>query len=445
MQSLPPWEEPWGLFLHSTLLSLLHLLYVASLGLLTIYALWYISSLAAFLSRGPPPMGGDWVEEARRKCWGCSRVPRVAVVYPVFNDYEILSSVEAALHIDYPDYIIVIADDSTDSRLARILSNYPLRYPGRVFHLRRFSRRGLKAGALNDVAKILAEKGVDYMLVLDADFEPEPMLLWKLVGLAEEYNADIVQGHQAHRKGVHDVFGTLYKAAMGGAILFMTGRRYIDMFPIFTGSVGLLRLERFLEVPMVEDTISEDLRWTMDYAADYGLEAYVATPDAEAVGSVPTDLRAYWKQQIRWSQGTTRELLRTLWRVLFSKSLSLTDKLGYILQGLFYGQGVYVYASTFLPLICKYLFSCILGVWPLGLFIWFIGIATVILAGGLMEKLGLWDLARIALFLIPFIYYTSLIHLVGFTKALLGGKGSWTVTPKRGENEILYKQGGQRD
>ena len=57
-----------------------------------------------------------------------------------------------------------------------------------------------------------------------------------------------------------------------------------------------------------------------------------------------------------------------------------------------------------------------------------------------MERFRLWELVKLALFVIPFIYYTSLIHMQGFIRALVAGRGGWVVTPKRGEHEDLYRR-----
>jgi cellulose synthase/poly-beta-1,6-N-acetylglucosamine synthase-like glycosyltransferase len=427
----PPWVEPWGDFLNALLVKGSIVLYEASIAVLTLYALWYIASLAAFLAApeeapgpagNPGPAGGAW--------------PRVAVVYPVYNDYEVLSSIEAALRLDYPDYFIVVVDDSSDESLSERVSLLAKRHRGRLIHLRRRGRRGLKAGALNEAARLASRLGARYILVLDADFEPSPGLLRRLVARAESEGADIVQGHQAHRKGARDAFGLLYRAGMGGATLFMAGRRRLGMFPIFTGSVALLRLDAVLDVPFREGSISEDWRWTIDYALNYGLTRYTVDPAAEAVGSVPRDARSYWRQQLRWSAGTTMEAIDTFWHVLFTNRLPAPQKLGYLLQALFYTQGFFVYTATLVP-IALLLSGVKPPVWPIGLYLWFAAIASLLIAGGVAERLSVREQLTVALVLIPFIYYTSLIHAIGVLRALRR-RGGWVVTPKRGEHESEY-------
>jgi len=197
-----PWGEPWRDFLASLLWGGAEGLYILSQLVLSVYAVWYIASLGAYFASTPTKAG------PATGAWG-GDYPRVAVVYPVYNDYEVLASLEKALNMDYPDYKIVVVDDSDDDRLSSRISEVASRSGGRVIHVRRAGRRGLKAGALNTAARIARELGAKYMLVLDADFEPERGLLRRMVSIAETTGADIVQGHQAHRKGADDFFGLL--------------------------------------------------------------------------------------------------------------------------------------------------------------------------------------------------------------------------------------------
>jgi len=360
----------------------------------------------------------------------------------VYNDYEVLASLEKALGMDYPDYFVIVVDDSSDTMLSLELAKLSLQMPGKLVHLRRPGREGLKAGALNDAARLAADLGAKYMLVLDADFEPPSWLLKAMVSVAEEYDADVVQGHQKHSKGAVGVFGRLYRAGMAGAIIFMAGRRHLDMFPIFTGSVGLLRVEAVLSTPFTEGSISEDLRWTIDRVADVGSNVVLPVHHVYAEGSVPRNLRAFYRQQLRWSGGTLTEFLRTFHDFFFDSRLTLAMRAGFLLQGLFYTQGFWVYVNTITPIAYLLLKGVSLSaLWPLGLYIWLIGIETIILAGSLEEGYRRRELLQVALTLIPFVYLTAAIHLIGTMRVLAGRGGAWVVTPKRGVYQHLYQGG----
>lgn len=424
-------------------------LYVASILVLTAYAIWYLSSLAAFLEKGSPrprwrPSGyrfsasilpGERLGLTR----GSNGWPRVAVVYPVYNDYEILESLQKALQIDYPDYIIIIVDDSTDEIVKLEISKLALQHQN-LIHIIRPGREGLKAGALNVAAQMAARLGAKYILVLDADFEPPPWILKSLVAVAEETGADAVQGHQRHSKGATGLFGTLYRAGMAGAIIFMAGRMWLNMFPIFTGSVGLLRVDSVLSTMFKEGSISEDLRWTIDRVLDTGNPVpVIAVSHVYADGSVPKSFHAFYRQQLRWSSGTLIEFLENAWRFILDKELPLSTRLGFILQGLFYTQGVWVYIATLIPIIYFLMTgSNLTTLWPLGLYVWLIGIESIILAGAIEEGYRWKELALVATALLPYVYVTALIHAIGTVRVLLGRGREWVVTPKRGAYQHLY-------
>jgi len=431
--------DAWHIFIPKLVEYILITLFIISEIFLTAYAIWYISSLSAFLKHGFKKLGENPVVagEHRSTCsW-----PRVAVIYPVFNDYEVLSTLDKALKLDYPDYFVIVVDDSTDEALVLELSKISFRNQNKLIHLRRYGRRGLKAGALNDAILLASKMGAKYVLILDADFEPPSWLLREMVAIAERTRAEVVQGHQRHVKGSDSLFGTIYRAGLAGSIIFMAGRMYLDMFPIFTGSVGLIKVSSLLRTPFREGSISEDLRWTIDRMLDTdgGLKIYVASW-VYADGSVPKSFKAYWRQQLRWSNGTLLETLETWKPVLLSKSITLSKKAGYILQGFFYTQGLWIYIATLTPFIYTLLTGLsIPGTWFLGIYTWCIAIIIIILAGGIAEGYDWRRLIITAIAILPMIYINGFIYMYGSLKALLGRRAGWKVTSKRGLYERLYE------
>jgi len=428
----------WHTFILELVENILIASFILSEIVLTAYAIWYVSSLSAFLKRGFEESSWKLKEQGERGL--ASSWPKVAVIYPVYNDYEVLASLDKALKLDYPDYFVIVVDDSTDEELVLELSKASLRNWGKLIHLRRYGRKGLKAGALNDAVLLASEMGAKYVLILDADFEPPPWLLREMVAIAEKTRAEVVQGHQRHVKGSDSIFGTIYRAGLAGSTVFMAGRMHLDMFPIFTGSVGLIRVSSLLKTPFRENSLSEDLRWTIDRMLDTDgeLKIYVASR-VYADGSVPKTFKAYWRQQLRWSNGTLLETLKTLKSVLLSKSLTFSKKAGYILQGFFFTQGLWIYIATITPFIYTLLTDLpIPGTWFLGVYVWYVSIVTVMLAGGLVEGYDWKRLFITAIAILPMIYFNGLIYTYGSIKALLGRRAGWKVTSKRGLYERLY-------
>ncbi len=430
--------KAWQGFLSNLIVSFSLVIYVVSLAVLTTYSAFYISSFIAFLTHRSLREGKD------SNCrvginYSLGKPPKVAVVFPVFNDYEVLSSINAALRMKYPNYLVVVIDDSTDEVLTTELSNLALRND-KVIHLRRSSRRGLKAGALNDAILLLEKYGIKYVLILDADFEPPEDMLDIMVGIAEREEAVIVQGYQRHFKGSNTLFGILYRASMAASIINLEGRKYLDMFPIFTGSCALIRYDVLKEIGFKEGSLSEDWRWSIELYRRFKDPKIIVTYEAYANGSVPKSQKAFWRQQLRWSTGTLREFLNTFLDVMLDHGLSTSKKLGFVLQGLFFSQGVWVYANTVISVVLKFLTGINLGIlYPIGIYMWLIGIETIVLAGCVLEGYGLMYSFITAGYLLFMVYYTSFIHTIGTLKALISKKHQWIVTSKRGRYERYYR------
>ncbi|NPA24098.1 MAG: glycosyltransferase [Crenarchaeota archaeon] len=397
--------------------------FLSSSTILTIYAVWYFTTCSIFWNTGPPKPSRESTD----------RQPKVGIVIPVYNDWSIIPTLKSLSKINYKNFITVIIDDSTDNELrkrlrkeARILKR---KHNMKILHCKRKSRRGYKAGALNDAVRILKRYDVKYALILDADFEPAENMLNILVSLAEEYEADIVQGYQKHTKGSDTVFGMVYRASTAGCIINLVGRQYSDLFPIFIGSCALIRIDKLESVRFVEDSVSEDWRWTIDSILKHGRLRIIVTHEAYANGSVPATQKSFIKQQIRWSWGTIHELRRTWRKILFSSRISRTMKLGYVLQGLFFTQGLWIYVNLVSAIILSLVWHIILFPW--GAWIWLVGYETIITSGTVLENYKRRDTIVTVIVALAFAFYAGLIHAYGTLKELLGRPVVFEVTEKR--------------
>ncbi len=426
--------ENWGRFLGSTLVLAGIALHVLASLILTMYGAWYVSGFITFLrTRNLQPQPSGRLE----------RLPPVVILVPVYNDYELLSSLRTLLAQDYPNYRVIVVDDSDDEAFSREIKVMEQLNRDKLIHLKRDRREGLKAGALNYAIDFIESNSLDvkYVLILDADFELERDMLRRYVEIAEQYGADIVQGLQRHSKGSHTLFGTVYRAAASGSIVNLAGRAFMNMMPIFTGSCALIRYELLCEVRFRENSIAEDWRWTIDaYLAKETL-VIIATDRVYGSGSVPKTQKAFIRQQVRWSTGTLLEFKETLVDFLFDTRFPASTKLGYAMQGLLFTQGIWIYYETIAPFLLKYLAGVdVEWIWPIGLYVWLICFETLVLSGALLESYDASKLTVLAVLTIPMIYYTALIHSYGTLKALIGRGVRWRVTSKRGSYEKRYRE-----
>src|SRR5215471_5031249 len=108
-----------------------------------------------------------------------SPLPVVTVQLPLYNERYVVGRLIAAVAaIDYPRELleIQVLDDSTDetSQIARASVEKLSKEGFAVLHLRRATRIGFKAGALEAGRK--CARG-EFFLILDADFVPDQAIL----------------------------------------------------------------------------------------------------------------------------------------------------------------------------------------------------------------------------------------------------------------------------
>ncbi|RRT36000.1 hypothetical protein B296_00033543 [Ensete ventricosum] len=130
---------------------------------------------------------------------GSAAYPMVLVQIPMYNEKEVpvppliprpklvyQLSVGAACGLSWPaDRIIIqVLDDSTDPVTKDLVEMECNRWASKGVHIkyeRRDNRRGYKAGALRDGMKRGYVEHCDYVVIFDADFQPEPDFLWRTV------------------------------------------------------------------------------------------------------------------------------------------------------------------------------------------------------------------------------------------------------------------------
>lgn len=254
--------------------------------------------------------------------------PLVTVQLPVFNErYVAERLLEAAAALEYPrDRIeIQVLDDSTDSTSALVAARVgALRERGLdVVHLRRSSRAGFKAGALQE--GLLRAKG-DLVAVFDADFVPGPGFLRDLVPYLDDPEVGMVQARWRHLNQDYSMLAQAQAISLDGHFVIehaarMTGARFFN----FNGTAGILRKQCILDAGGWQwDTITEDL--DLSYRAQLRGWRFVFAPQVGCPGELPVEMNAFKAQQYRWVRGSVqvaRKTLPSVWRAALPLSVKL--------------------------------------------------------------------------------------------------------------------------
>ncbi len=228
--------------------------------------------------------------------------PKITVIVPVFNEPEgVLRPVlEAWRRMDYPDYEVLLADDS----------DVPVDGGGfRV--VRRGSREGFKGGALrNAIAQ--ADPRSEWVAVFDADCVPARDALRRMAShFAPGVGA--VQGYQTMaRNRTRNLLTRFIFYAHALADLQLRGRTRYRGFVCAQGTVQAYRLEAVRSVGGVAPylTVNEDL----DTSFRLLKAGWRIVFDSGIVGDhlAPERVTTFWRQLVRWTSSTVREYRRHL-------------------------------------------------------------------------------------------------------------------------------------
>lgn len=254
--------------------------------------------------------------------------PRVTVQLPVYNEEHVVERlIDAACRLSHPrDRLQVqLLDDSTDETTTLAERRVAL-WRGRgvdVAVLRRSNREGFKAGAL---AAGLGEAKGEFLLILDADFVPEPDLLRGLLPVMSDPGVGMVQARWDHLNEGDSWLTRAQALLLDGHFFFEQAGRYKGRrFFNFNGTAGLWRRRALEDAGGWQfDTLTEDL--DASYRAQMAGWRFVFLEEVGVAAELPGDAAAFRVQQRRWAQGgvqTARKVLPRLLRGPFPPTVKM--------------------------------------------------------------------------------------------------------------------------
>lgn len=247
-----------------------------------------------------------------------TRWPAVTVQIPIYNERDVVSrAIEAAGRLRYAGPLdIQVLDDSTDDTAA-IAATAVARLQARgvrATHVRRGHRDGFKAGAL---AHGMTLSDAELLLILDADFVPDPEFLVRAVPLFCDTDIACVQTRWGHLN--RTATGFTRGQALGVDVHFaieQRARAAANWTVAFNGTGGVWRRTALEDAGgWSADTLTEDL--DLSYRAWLRGWRLVYADDIVCPAEIPEQMLAFKAQQRRWACGSTataRKLLGRVWR-----------------------------------------------------------------------------------------------------------------------------------
>ena len=244
----------------------------------------------------------------------------------------------AIKNISYP-HTTILCDEADDPHLIEFCINHDIR------HISRTNRIDAKAGNINNALRKIATGEI--CVILDPDHVPSPEFLDHVIPYFEDNEIGFVQIVHAYNN-IHESYvakGAAQQTFQFYGPIMMCMNSYGTVNAI--GANCTFRRKALDSIQGHAAGLAEDMHTAMQLHAKGWKSVYV--PKVLARGLVPSSLTAYYKQQLKWSRGTT-DLLAHVYPKLF-KQFNWRQRIHYGLIPLHYIIGFFYLINFLIPII----------------------------------------------------------------------------------------------
>jgi 1,2-diacylglycerol 3-beta-glucosyltransferase len=364
-------------------------------------------------------------------------LPSVAVFVACKNEELVVDGMlTALLAMNYPaDRLsVVVVDDGSDDGTGDKLDAWAAVEPRlRVLH-RPAGSGGGKSGALNDAR---ATVDTEIVLVFDADHEPEPNALRRLVRHFRDPQVGAVMGRCVIRNGRESTMATtVFVDFLSGYLVNEYGRQALFELPAYGGANCAVRMSTLRSLGGWNlETVTEDTDLTLRVLLGGQRVRYdVSAIDYE---EAVVTARRFWTQRYRWARGHQKCFRDYTRPMLSSPHLSLVEKCESLMFLLSYHVPVLSGIGLLLAVLRAFGIGDLplVGLLPLSmlLFVGPLAELTVGLLVGRVERRAAWSL----LGFIPAFALSIWITTRAYLDGMLGRPYSWVKTSRSGTTSTV--------
>lgn len=261
------------------------------------------------------------------------RKPFVSIHLATYNEKRVINRLlTAATSMDYENYEVIVADDSTDETID-ILRQWEKHPKVKIIH--RETRQGYKGAALSDALK-KTDPRAEFVVVFDADFIPYPDTITQFLKYFKAVNGNLnsqtiqntkqvaVQGYQWHvlNKSENWITRGVRTEYSGSYVLERSGAEIYGGLKQIAGSVYMITKNALSEIGW-GTSITEDFQLTLKlYEAGYKV---IYTPYVQAPSECVSTIKRLIRQRMRWAEGHSFNVKKMFIRLLFGKWINQND------------------------------------------------------------------------------------------------------------------------
>ena len=299
--------------------------------------------------------------------------PFVSIHVAAYNEKRVIERLLTCLEqLDYPEYEVVVVDDSTDESV-QILQKWQGRPRFKIGH--RTSRLGFKGGALREALQVMDPR-TEYVVIFDADSMPFPDSIERFLPYFYQSDGDkevrrredvaAVQSYQWHVLNKSESWLTeAVRAEYAGS--YMVERPFQDAvgsLKMIAGTAYMIRADILREVGW-GTSLTEDWELTLKlYARGYKV-AY--TPWAETPAECVSTFARLARQRMRWAEGHTFNVRRWFLPIMLSSFVRPLEKLEFLYDAAYYLQASLFVVGTVSWLLAEIFFHAHIPGWTAAL------------------------------------------------------------------------------
>ncbi|KAL3536240.1 hypothetical protein ACH5RR_004701 [Cinchona calisaya] len=279
--------------------------------------------------------------------------PMVLVQIPMFNEEEVYKlSIRAVCRLSWPSdrLIVQVLDDSTNDVLRTMVEMECQRWIERGVNVKyetRNNRNGYKAGALREGLKKQYVKDCEFVVIFDADFQPEEDFLWRTVPyLLDNPELALVQARWKFVNADECLMTRLQEMSLDYhfKVEQEVGSSTCSFFG-FNGTAGVWRIQAVHDAGGWKDrTTVED----MDLAVRVSLKGwkFLFVGDLSVKNELPSTFKAYRFQQHRWSCGPANLFRKMFKEIALCERVSVWKKF-HVIYAFFFVRKIIAHWVTF--------------------------------------------------------------------------------------------------